>query len=131
MEGVTYSLGDCLDLMIGLGVPIDDVRATGGGARSPFWRQLQADIFGLPVHRSSIEEGPAFGAALLAGVAAGAYADVFEACANIRLDPEVNVPDPALHRRYSSYRKAYADLYGATARVMHMLDELSSEPEGA
>jgi xylulokinase len=131
MEGVTYSLGDCLDLMAGLGLPIDEVRATGGGARSPFWRQLQADVFGLPVHRASIEEGPAFGAALLAGVAGGAYRDVFEACSNIRLDPEVTLPDPALHRLYLRYRRAYTDLYTATAPVMHMLDELSSEPEGA
>jgi xylulokinase len=131
MEGVTYSLGDCLDLMAGLGVPIDEVRATGGGARSPLWRQLQADVFGLPVHRASIEEGPAFGAALLAGVAGGAYRDVFEACSNIRLDPEVTLPDPALHRLYSRYRRAYTDVYTATAPVMHMLDDLSSEPEGA
>ena len=131
MEGVTYSLGDCLNLMIGLGVPVDEVRATGGGARSPFWRQLQSDVFGLPVHRASIDEGPAFGAALLAGVAGGAYADVFEACANIRLDPEVTVPDPALHRLYSRYRRVYTDLYAATAPVMHMLDDLSTVVEGA
>jgi xylulokinase len=127
MEGVTYSLGDCLDLMAGLGVPIDEVRATGGGARNRLWRQLQADVFGLPVHRASIEEGPAFGAALLAGVAGGAYRDVFEACSNVRLDPEVTLPDPALHRLYSRYRRAYSDLYAATAPVMHMLDDLSNE----
>lgn len=131
MEGVTYSLGDCLDLMAGLGVPIDEVRATGGGARSELWRQLQADVFGLPVHRVSIEEGPAFGAALLAGVAGGGYKNVFEACANIRLDPEVTLPDPALHRRYSRYRQAYTDLYASTAPVIHMLSDLSTELEGA
>jgi xylulokinase len=130
MEGVAYSLGDCLDLMVGLGVPIDEVRATGGGARSPLWRQLQADVFGLPVHRASIEEGPAFGAALLAGVAGGAYRDVFEASSNIRLDPEVTLPDPANHRVYSRYRRAYADLYAATAPVMHILDDLSSGVAG-
>jgi xylulokinase len=127
MEGVTYSLKDCLDLVIGLGMPVTEVRATGGGARSPLWRQLQADVFGLPIHRTLIEEGPAFGAALLAGVAGGAYADVFEASALIRLDPEVTVPDPALHRLYQRYHKVYADLYAATAPTMHRLDALSSD----
>src|SRR5438128_2807690 len=70
MEGVVYSLKDCLDLMTGMRLPVTEVRATGGGARSHLWRQLQADVFGLPVHRTRIDEGPAFGAALLAGVAA-------------------------------------------------------------
>jgi len=127
MEGVTYSLGDCLDLMTELGVVVDEVRATGGGGRSPLWRQLQADVFGLPVHRTSIDEGPAFGAALLAGVAAGVYADVFEACANIRLDPRMTTPDAARHRLYSQYRLAYRDAYTAAAPLMHTLHALSRE----
>jgi len=127
MEGVTYSLGDCLDLMTGLGVVVDEVRATGGGGRSPLWRQLQADVFGLPVHRTSIDEGPAFGAALLAGVAAGVYADVFEACANVRLDPRMTTPDAARHRLYLQYRLAYRDAYTAAAPLMHTLHTLSRE----
>jgi xylulokinase len=129
LEGVTYSLKDCLDLMVGLGVPVTEVRATGGGARSPLWRQLQADVFGLPVHRTRTEEGPAFGAALLAGVAGGAYSDVFEACALIRLDPDVNIPDPARNRLYRRYHEAFTALYAATAPVMHRLTELSSEAD--
>ena len=126
MEGVVYSLKDCLDLMTGMRLPVTEVRATGGGARSHLWRQLQADVFGLPVHRTRIDEGPAFGAALLAGVAAGAYADVFEASALVQLDPEVNQPDPALNRLYLGYHKAYSDLYSATAPVMHRLADLGS-----
>jgi xylulokinase len=126
MEGAVFSLKDCVDLMSGTGMPVTEVRATGGGARSHLWRQLQADIFGLPVHRTRIEEGPAFGAALLAGVAAGVYADVFEAAALVQLDPEVNEPDPALKRLYGSYHKAYSDLYKANALVMHRLAELGS-----
>jgi xylulokinase len=127
MEGVTYSLADCLDLITGLGVQVKEVRATGGGARSPFWRQLQADVFGLPVHRTRVEEGPAFGAALLAGVTAGVYRDVFEACANIQLDPHVDIPDGTRHRLYSRYRQSYTELYTATAQVMHTLDALPNE----
>lgn len=115
--------------MVGLGVPVTEVRATGGGARSPLWRQLQADVFGLPVHRTRTQEGPAFGAALLAGVAGGAYSDVFEACALIRLDPDVNIPDPARNRLYRRYHEAFTALYAATAPVMHRLTALSSEAD--
>jgi xylulokinase len=127
MEGVVFSLKDCVDLMTGLRLPVTEVRVTGGGARSHLWRQLQADVFGLPVHRTRIDEGPAFGAALLAGVAAGVYADVFEASALVQPDPEVNQPDPALNRLYQGYHKAYTDLYRSSAPVMHTLAELSSQ----
>jgi xylulokinase len=126
MEGVTYSLKDCLDVMSELGVPMSEIRATGGGARSALWRRLQADVFGLPVHRTRTEEGPAFGAALLAGVAAGAYADVFDACSVIEMRPEVDAPDPDRHRLYQRYHAAYADLYATTAPLMHSLADLDS-----
>jgi xylulokinase len=127
MEGVTYSLKDSLDLMVDLGVPVTEVRATGGGARSRFWRQLQADVFGVPVHRMSVDEGPSLGAALLAGVAVGAYADVFEASARIRLDPEVDVPVPLRSELYQRYHAAYRDLYSATGPIMHRLTALSDD----
>jgi xylulokinase len=124
MEGVTYSLKDCLDVMAELGLPMTEIRATGGGARSLLWRRLQADVFGLPVHRAATEEGPAFGAALLAGVAAGVYADVFEACSVIKMRPEVDAPDPDRHRLYEQYHSAYTDLYATTAALVHRLADL-------
>jgi xylulokinase len=124
MEGVTYSLKDCLDVMSELGVPVNEIRATGGGARSALWRTLQADVFGLPVHRTRTEEGPAFGAALLAGVACGAYADVFDACSVIEMRPEMDAPDPDHHRLYERYHAAYTDLYATTAPLMHGLADL-------
>jgi xylulokinase len=64
MEGVVYSLMDCLELVTQLGLPVREIRATGGAARSSLWRQLQADIFGVPIRRNQVDEGPAFGAAL-------------------------------------------------------------------
>ena len=127
MEGVTYSLKDCLDVMAALGLPMTEIRATGGGARSALWRRLQADVFGLPVHRARNEEGPAFGAALLAGVAAGAYSDVFDACSVIEMRPEVDAPDPERHRLYDRYHAAYADLYAATAPLVHRLSGIDRE----
>lgn len=79
LEGVTYSLRDCLDIMQELGVAAREIRTTGGGAKSPFWRQLQADIMGKRVVGMARDEGPAFGVALLAAVGAGEYKDIVEA----------------------------------------------------
>ena len=81
MEGVTYSMRDSLDIFEQLGVPVREIRASGGGSRSPFWRQIQADVFGRKVVTINSEEGAAYGVALLAAVGAGAYKDIQEACA--------------------------------------------------
>ena len=125
MEGVVFSLKDCLDLITQLGLPVREIRATGGAARSPLWRQLQADIFGVPIHRNQVDEGPAFGAALLAGVACGAFASVHDACARIALNPDVTQPDPARSELYRHYHAVYSQLYAATAPSMHRLHDLS------
>jgi xylulokinase len=125
MEGVVYSLRDSLEIMRGLDVPIEQVRATGGGARSPLWRQLQADVYGVPICRTTADEGPAHGAALLSGVAAGVYRDVAEACTTVRLREEVTEPDPERTRIYEEYYGAYRSLYPATRSAMHRLAELA------
>ena len=71
MEGVTYSMRDSLEIIEGLGVPVRQIRASGGGSRSPLWRQIQADVFGRKVVTINSEEGAAYGVALLAAVARG------------------------------------------------------------
>jgi len=121
MEGVAFSMRDGLEIMRGLGTPDDDVRAVGGGSRSPLWLQLQADVYGRPVRRTVIDEGPAYGAALLAGVAAGAFADVDEASARVRLREEVTEPDAERARRYDELYGTYAGLYPALRDAMHAL----------
>ena len=80
LEGVTFGMRDSLEIIREMGVTVDQVRVSGGGARSAFWRQLQADIYGLPVHTINAAEGPAFGAALLAMVGTGTYESVAAAC---------------------------------------------------
>ena len=125
MEGVVFSLKDCLDLITQLGLPVREIRATGGAARSPLWRHLQADIFGVPIHRNQVDEGPAFGAALLAGVACGVFASVYDACARIALNPDVTQPDPVRSELYTHYHAVYSQLYAATAPSMHRLHDLS------
>jgi xylulokinase len=80
MEGVTYSLRDCLSIIEQQGVAVKQIRASGGGAKSAFWRQMQADVLGKTVVTMAADEGPAYGVALLAAVGAGEFKDVTEAC---------------------------------------------------
>ena len=81
MEGVTYAMRDSLAIIRELGVPVKQIRASGGGSKSPLWRQMQADVFGQDVVTINADEGPAYGVALLAAVGAGAFKNIDEACA--------------------------------------------------
>ena len=127
MEGVVFSLRDSLEIMHGLGVPVEGIRATGGGARSPLWRSLQADVYGAPIRRTTADEGPAHGAALLAGVASGTYANVGEASSVVKLRGEVTEPDPERAKVYEEHYAVYGSLYGATEDAMHRLTDLTEK----
>ena len=79
LEGITFAMRDSMEIIRGLGVEVKEIRATGGGARSRLWCQLQADIYGAPVVTvNTSREGPAFGAALMAGVGTGVWTDLVE-----------------------------------------------------
>jgi xylulokinase len=130
MEGVVFSLRDSLEIMRELSVPIEQVRATGGGAKSALWRELQADVYGVSVHRTSADEGPAYGAALLGGVAAGVYRDVEEASSLVKLREEVTEPEAERTRVYEEYYGVYGSLYPAQRDAMRHLSELASGSDG-
>src|SRR5207253_5551636 len=83
LEGVAFSLRDTFEIFKEMGVPIETIRLGGGGARSILWRQIQADVYGREVETVKAEEGAAYGAALLAGVGAGAWASVDDACEKV------------------------------------------------
>jgi xylulokinase len=125
MEGVVFSLADSLAIMIELGLSIQQIRVIGGGARSPLWRQIQADVFGMPVYRTVVDEGPAYGAALLAGVSAGLFSSVEEACSVVRLRPDVTEPDERRTQLYKRYFELYKSLYPLTSSVMTGLSQLA------
>ncbi|NLD74309.1 MAG: xylulokinase, partial [Chloroflexi bacterium] len=113
LEGVAYSLRDSLELFREIGVPIEQVRASGGGARSPMWRQILADVFGTELVTINITEGAPYGAALLAGVGAGVYASVPEACEQaIRIESRIE-PIAENQARYDDYYPVYRSLYPA------------------
>jgi len=113
LEGVAYSLQDSFEIFRELGIPVTEVRASGGGARSPLWRQIQAAVYGHELLTINQSEGPAFGAALLAGVGAGVYRDVPEACrATIRV-VDRTPPEEQARAAYRRYYPIYRGLYPA------------------
>lgn len=114
LEGVAYGLRDSLELMRALGLKIDQVRVSGGGARSPLWRQILADVFGSEIALLNITEGAAYGAALLAGVGAGLYSSVEEACARTVSVTDKIEPSPA-SVIYADYYPIYCSLYNSLA----------------
>src|SRR5665213_534944 len=113
IEGVSYSQKDCLDVIEPLGVAISSVRASGGGARSLFWRQILADIFGKTVARLETQEGSAYGAALLAMVGTGEYASVPEACAATIREADSVEPRATESALYARAHEVYRELYPA------------------
>lgn len=126
MEGVLFSLRDGIEIMRGLGVRPTEIRAIGGGATSPLWLQLQADVYGAPVHRLAIEEGAAYGAALLGHVAAGTFADVDEATSVVHSLDEATEPDPKHTAVYEETYGVYRSLYATLRDDMHRLSELAA-----
>ena len=113
IEGVSYSQKDCLDVVEQLGVAVSSVRASGGGARSLFWRQILADVFGKRVARLETQEGSAYGAALLAMVGTGEYASVPEACAATIREADSVTPRAAESALYARAHDVYRSLYPA------------------
>lgn len=105
MEGVGYSMKDCLEIIKGMGIPIKEVRASGGGGKSPFWRQMLADMFAKTIITTNSTQGPALGVAILAGVAAGVYSSVSEGC-DIAVIPKSR--QRADRENNSLYKKHYA-----------------------
>jgi xylulokinase len=111
MEGVTYSLCDSFEIMSDLGVPVKQIRASGGGSKNPFWRQMQADVFGKPVFSMVADEGAAYGVALLAAVGAGEYKDITEACAATIKTADESKPNAQTKKVYDRAFPVYQSLY--------------------
>lgn len=111
IEGATYAMRDCLEIIEGMNIPVKEVRLGGGGGRSPFWRQLQADLYGKRCVTTNASEGPAYGVALLAAAGTGAYKDVVEACkATIAVTGETK-PDAKTKKTYDRFYPEYGRLY--------------------
>ncbi|HEY1683283.1 MAG TPA: xylulokinase [Tepidisphaeraceae bacterium] len=112
IEGVTFGMRDALEIMRHMGISISEVRASGGGARSEFWRQLQADIYNTPIVLTNASEGPAYGVAILAGVGTGVWNNVEEACKACIKKPEKISPNKKRAMEYDRFFNTYEKLYG-------------------
>ncbi len=124
MEGVAMGLRDSLELIRAMGLSINQVRASGGGARSSLWRQILADVFNTEVVTVTATEGAAYGAALLAGVGCHTFQSVEAACdATITLT-HATAPDVKHTEAYEGLYKIYHQLYPTLQKSMHTLSEL-------
>ncbi|MDR1292325.1 MAG: xylulokinase [Clostridiales Family XIII bacterium] len=114
MEGVAFSLRDTIEILReSTGLVVDEVRALGGGGKSPLWRQIQADVYGASVLTMETEEGPAVGGAILGAVAAGAHPTVEEACSALLKTATVTEPIAENVKIYDDYYATYRSLYPA------------------
>ena len=113
MEGVSYSLRDCMEVLKEMGVVSNEMLACGGGGTSPLWRQMLADLYGCPVKTVASKEGPALGVAILAGVGCGLYPSVEEACRKVIRTNEPQLPDLCAHEAYEHFYAVYRSLYPA------------------
>jgi xylulokinase len=113
LEGVAYGLRDSLDLVREMGAPAEVGRVSGGGARSDLWLRIVASVLELPLQRVAVQEGAAYGAALLGGVAGGVFADPQEAVAACVRPGVVIDPDPAWTAAYAEGRERFRALYPA------------------
>jgi len=125
MEGVAYSQRQCLEVLEENGVRPDKLVMTGGGSSSGLWRGMIADNLGCAVLRSKNKEGPAAGAAILAGVGVGAYADVHDACARWIKKEDATVPDLQKKKQYDPYFEIYKKLYSQNKILFEELREIS------
>lgn len=121
LEGVAFGMRDSVEIMKGMGIPITQMRISGGGARSPLWRQIMADVCNIPIVTINIDEGPAFGAGLLASISAGMFNSISEACEAIIKEKEYINPIPQNVEEYEywyqEFKSAYKTLAPAYKRI--------------
>lgn len=113
LEGVSYSLRDCVEVFREMDINVSDMMACGGGGTSPLWRSMLADLYDCPVKTVASKEGPALGVALLALTGAGVYSSVPEACKAVVAVDKIQQPDPANVPVYDSYYQLYREIYPA------------------
>lgn len=124
MEGVSYSLKDCVEVLKQMNVPVSDMAVCGGGSKSPLWRQMLADVFGIRVKTLTSNQGAALGAAILAMVGTGEYATVQSACDVIIKEKDTSTPVAQNTEKYNKVYKIYTGLYTALKDSFKALADL-------
>ena len=117
LEGVAFALRDSFEVAKSLGIKIERTKICGGGAKSPLWKKMIANILNVKVDVIESEEGPAMGGAILAAVACGEYADVKEAADKIVKVIDTVEPEPALVSKYEARYQQFKEIYPACKAV--------------
>lgn len=119
LEGVTMEMRLNMELLEEAGVQVHELRLTGGGAKSPVWSQIKADILGHPISTLWVSEATSLGTAILAGVAVGEFRSVEEAAGRLVRVRETFEPDPGRHRQYAERFELYKELYPSLKDILH------------
>ena len=122
LEGVAFAIRDSLEVARTLGLDIKKSRICGGGAKSPLWRKIMANVCGLELERIESEEGPGYGGAILAAVACGEYASVEEAVGKLVKVTETVRPDPEITGRYEEQYQSFRRIYPAVKELFPKLN---------
>lgn len=117
LEGVAFAIRDCVEIARAQGIGITSSRICGGGAKSPLWRTILANVLGIPLELPRTEQGPGYGGAMLAAVACGAYPDVQTCARQLTSVREVTRPDTALVAAYETRYRAWRKLYPALRHI--------------
>lgn len=120
-EGVAYAMRDCLEVAKKLGINIEQTTICGGGAKSMLWKQIMANVLGITVNTVDVEEGPAYGGAILATIADGVYSSVEEAVSKIVNKKDSVSPDEELVKKYNEQYNKFTKIYPALKEVYSTL----------
>lgn len=121
LEGVAFAIRDSFEVAKALGIPIERSKLCGGGARSPLWRTILANVLNIRLDVPASEQGPGMGGAMLAMVACGLYPSVAEACARLVRTAETISPDPGLAARYEARYQQFRQIYPALKGLFPIL----------
>ena len=121
LEGVAFALRDSLEVAKSLGITVKTSKIVGGGAKSPLWRKMIANIFGITLEIPKSEEGPSMGGAMLAAVACGEYPDVETACDKIIKVVDTEEPDPVLMKKYEERYQQFRKIYPAVKALFPLI----------
>ena len=122
LEGVAFAIRDSLEVARSLGLDLKKSRICGGGAKSPLWREIMANVCGLELEQIESEEGPGYGGAMLAAVACGEYKSVAEAAEKLVRVTGTVKPDPEISARYEAQYRKFARIYPALKEVFPVLN---------
>ena len=126
LEGVAFELRRVVESIQACGIPVSELRAVGGGARSPLWLQIKADVLNVVLRRPDVTEATSLGAAMLAGIGTGCYADFPKAVGRACTEGVCHKPDPGLRPLYDSQYQVYKEIYPALVTIFDRLAELDA-----